>query len=273
MESRCEGDRAQDRQLWAAQQQGSWEVGVDPASPETDRTVCLDGRPIVDYPPSDVALADLLAYIRGEGRYAMLGEGISTYPGHDANHERIYRACCELEQRGLIRRHREEPGHVLFVPTRCECGAFYKRASGILVCERCTLTARQEQRARWIAQTELVTARHTAALTTLASIAWQPIPLLDRDRLWMEARQRTEQEIARTYGVPAALLGESSSHPPHRACLLHCGREAREGSMFCDVDDPRFIQGTRSADIDLSRHSVAEIEAVLDRVLPLEEPS
>lgn len=62
-------------------------------------------------------LEDLLLFIRGEGPYSMLGTGIHTYPGReDESNERLYADCLILEDRGLIRRHFEEPGHVIFMP-------------------------------------------------------------------------------------------------------------------------------------------------------------
>ena len=61
-------------------------------------------------------LRELLDVIRGEGRFYVWGSGLHTYPEGDENKKKIFAACLELEQEGLIHRAREEPDHVLWVP-------------------------------------------------------------------------------------------------------------------------------------------------------------
>lgn len=61
-------------------------------------------------------LFGLLRFIRGEGEFAFFGSGIHTYPGRGEKEENIYSGCVELERRGLIRRHIDEPGYVCFMP-------------------------------------------------------------------------------------------------------------------------------------------------------------
>jgi hypothetical protein len=64
----------------------------------------------------EAALMDLLAMVRGLGRWRIMGEGIHTYPQGDENNLKLYRACCELERRGLIFRAKDEPQWVFWRP-------------------------------------------------------------------------------------------------------------------------------------------------------------
>ena len=62
----------------------------------------------------ETALDGLLAFIRGEGPFAMLGPGLHTYPDRDDDGK--HAGCLELERRGLIYRHLDEPGNVVWMP-------------------------------------------------------------------------------------------------------------------------------------------------------------
>jgi hypothetical protein len=74
------------------------------------------------------ALTGLLDYICGRGKFGHFGNIIhlhsnGTHPnGHSSNghingHQLTYECCMELERRGLIYRHMEECGDVVFKPT------------------------------------------------------------------------------------------------------------------------------------------------------------
>ncbi len=61
-------------------------------------------------------LAEMLRFIRGEGH--PWGKGIHTYPTRDdANKQRIYALCEELERRGLVYRKTFNADEVWFGPT------------------------------------------------------------------------------------------------------------------------------------------------------------
>lgn len=67
----------------------------------------------VDWPED--ALAELLDLVRGRGKFMILGGFMHTYPtSPDAHQAKLYAGCCELERRGLIRRHIDESDHVCF---------------------------------------------------------------------------------------------------------------------------------------------------------------
>lgn len=76
--------------------------------------IWISSRPLPSIRPTDDAA--LLRFIREEGEHAIYGKGISTYPDRDASNQLIYEACVHLEQRGLVYRKIDEPGHVLFMP-------------------------------------------------------------------------------------------------------------------------------------------------------------
>jgi hypothetical protein len=60
---------------------------------------------------SETDLAELPEIIRWP-----LGVGsFTTYPGRDANNAALHAACVELESRGLVRRHRDDGEHVVWV--------------------------------------------------------------------------------------------------------------------------------------------------------------
>jgi len=61
-------------------------------------------------------LESLLRFIQGKGRFKFYGTGISTYPGRDGEHEKLHQACVELEELGLIYRHRDDDEYVLWRP-------------------------------------------------------------------------------------------------------------------------------------------------------------
>jgi hypothetical protein len=58
-------------------------------------------------------LDDLYAIIAGKGRFAILGGYLHTYPlMNDVDHIKLHNGCLELERRGRIVRHIDEPDHV-----------------------------------------------------------------------------------------------------------------------------------------------------------------
>ncbi len=59
-------------------------------------------------------LMGLLDMIKG----GSLGVGISSYPHHDDNNQRIHEGCLELEKRKLIYRKHEETDYVLWMPIK-----------------------------------------------------------------------------------------------------------------------------------------------------------
>lgn len=69
--------------------------------------------------PTEEDLAELLALVRGEGRWRWLGPGVTTHPQvvGDANQQRMHGAMLTLEARGLVRRHHvERQGSVTWAP-------------------------------------------------------------------------------------------------------------------------------------------------------------
>lgn len=60
-------------------------------------------------------MQELLNFIKGEGRFRLLGNGIHTYPERDKNNQKIYDACLVLESMGVIERTIDDPGHVVWV--------------------------------------------------------------------------------------------------------------------------------------------------------------
>lgn len=65
-------------------------------------------------------LQDLLQCIRAEGRFQVLARGLHTYPTGDKDNRRLFAACLELEELGLIHRHASGPGWVFWMPGQGE---------------------------------------------------------------------------------------------------------------------------------------------------------
>lgn len=57
-------------------------------------------------------LKSLFEFIKSEGHLPGSGQNIHTYPSGDPNQELLYAGCAELERRGLLIRHVDEPNHV-----------------------------------------------------------------------------------------------------------------------------------------------------------------
>jgi hypothetical protein len=73
----------------------------------------------IDCPGGDIAGAsELLEFIKGTGRFRLLGNGMHSYPGRDANNQKIHDACLSLETMKLIERTIDEPGHVIWEAKR-----------------------------------------------------------------------------------------------------------------------------------------------------------
>ena len=64
----------------------------------------------------DKALDELLQIIKGEGRWAIIGKGITTYPNRDKGNQKIHDGCLELELRGVIERHLVEENYIVWKP-------------------------------------------------------------------------------------------------------------------------------------------------------------
>lgn len=65
---------------------------------------------------NEAQLGELFEFIAGRGKYSFTrGGAMFTYPGRDENRQRLHEGCLELERRGLIRRHEDEPGYVSWV--------------------------------------------------------------------------------------------------------------------------------------------------------------
>lgn len=74
---------------------------------------------MTDWTESD--LAELLAFVRGEGKMGVLfgSGGLTSYPQYtdDANQQSIHAGMLELEKRGHVRRHYVSPaGSVTWAP-------------------------------------------------------------------------------------------------------------------------------------------------------------
>lgn len=62
-------------------------------------------------------MSELLNIIEGRGKWAMLGEGIHSYPlANDDNNKRIHAECVKLAGQGKIYRHRVEEGVTIWMP-------------------------------------------------------------------------------------------------------------------------------------------------------------
>lgn len=73
-----------------------------------------------DWTPSDADLAQLLAFVRGNG---FIGPGLTSYPlaKDDENQQRIHATMLILEARGLVRRHHVcDKGAVTWAPIETE---------------------------------------------------------------------------------------------------------------------------------------------------------
>lgn len=67
---------------------------------------------------NEETLSDLLAFIQGKEKFKYIRLGIISNPTfEDENNKNIHQSCLELEKRGLIYRHLDEPGHVFWRPT------------------------------------------------------------------------------------------------------------------------------------------------------------
>ena len=69
---------------------------------------------------SEDDLAELLAFVRGEGKWAHLGKGITSYPQatNDQNKQNIHAGMLLLEARGNVRRHYvDQYGSVTWAPS------------------------------------------------------------------------------------------------------------------------------------------------------------
>ena len=57
--------------------------------------------------PSDEDLAELLSFMRGDGRWGWVGKFLTTHPqdADDENQQRIHAAMLVLEERGDVIRH------------------------------------------------------------------------------------------------------------------------------------------------------------------------
>lgn len=64
---------------------------------------------------NEVGLTELLQFIQGK-LVPHLGGALHTYPDGDERNLALHAGCLELERRGLIRRFRDEPGHVIWEP-------------------------------------------------------------------------------------------------------------------------------------------------------------
>jgi len=62
-------------------------------------------------------LMELLEFIRGTGKFHILGEGIHSYPNGDNNNKLIHAGCMELEQQGLIYKKNVTEVYTLWLPT------------------------------------------------------------------------------------------------------------------------------------------------------------
>jgi len=85
------------------------------APTDPDKTWCARGLAR----PSVAELAELLAFVRGEGRWRHFGPGLTTHPQADNDdwQKRIHAAMLILEQRGDVRRHYvSEGGSVTWAP-------------------------------------------------------------------------------------------------------------------------------------------------------------
>jgi hypothetical protein len=77
----------------------------------------ISSAPVLSAPDASADdLTDLLAFIRGEGKWSFFGRGITTYPSEtDDRHQRLHAACLRLEAEGKIRRKLEDERHVMWV--------------------------------------------------------------------------------------------------------------------------------------------------------------
>jgi hypothetical protein len=69
--------------------------------------------------PSETDLAELLALVRGEGRWRWLGKWLTSHPQatEDKNQQRIHAAMLILEERGHVCRHYvSDSGSVTWAP-------------------------------------------------------------------------------------------------------------------------------------------------------------
>lgn len=60
-------------------------------------------------------LQELLEFATGRGKWAWKGSGMCTHPTGDDNALGLHAGCVELERRGLLKRHLDEPGQVVWV--------------------------------------------------------------------------------------------------------------------------------------------------------------
>lgn len=63
------------------------------------------------------AESDLLEFIKGTGKYEVLGRGITTYPNAvDENQMKIHAGCLILESEGKIKRHLVTDSYIVWMP-------------------------------------------------------------------------------------------------------------------------------------------------------------
>jgi hypothetical protein len=60
-------------------------------------------------------LQELFKFVTGQGRWAWTGPYMHTHS--DSKNDIVHAGCIELERRGLLKRHTDEPGHVCWVAT------------------------------------------------------------------------------------------------------------------------------------------------------------
>lgn len=69
---------------------------------------------MTDDPAREFDLAEVLAMIRGTGKYRGHGTGLETHPTGDALGPELHGQCCELERRGLVRRKVDGPEAIVW---------------------------------------------------------------------------------------------------------------------------------------------------------------
>ena len=60
-------------------------------------------------------LQELFMLATGQGRWELAGPYMHTYPNGLPDDRRLHDGCLELERRGMLARHIDEPEHVCWV--------------------------------------------------------------------------------------------------------------------------------------------------------------